>query len=268
MSLSTELVVRIGAGTTAGAAHREVLWKARRRVVARNRRVFLLSALGGALIAIAVGIVSAIVLDSEFLAGLAVGSLATGAAAALFWIADSAAGKHNHRFGTYGEEMTAALFENRRMRNAGWQVVHNLPFSGLGDVDHIAVGPPGVIALESKWANAIWTVKPGAISNFGDDPTRQAWKSADKVRRLLATKGVTVAPVPVLVQWGPGGLPDDWTDQWIDGVLVVRRPRATAWLDQLGVAGGELDDETRAVALQVLREQRDKARAFEEARSV
>lgn len=250
--------------TRAAAQHRDDLWTARRAVVERNARFFAIAAGVSVLFLAVIGLIYARVVHSDFLAGLAVGSFGVAIAAALFWLIDAQSGAHNKRFGTYGEEATAALFETRRMQREGWEIVHNLSFPNLGDVDHVVVGPAGVLVIESKWANCSWTVKNGTISVFGDDPIAQVQRGADKIRRLLASEGVEITPQPVVLQWGPGGLDaDDWSDHVINGVLVVRRPRSTKWLELLPAATAlEADPAAGQVAMDVLIHFRNRALAM------
>src|SRR5690606_9757041 len=55
--------------------------------------------------------------------------------------------------GAGGEEMTAA--ELRRCTRLGWRSVHNVVLEA-GDIDHIAVGPGGVVVIETKNPDAGW----------------------------------------------------------------------------------------------------------------
>jgi hypothetical protein len=242
----------------AAANHRSVLWTARWAVVRRNKVVFAATSGAVLLVLVAIGLIYSVAVGSDFLAGFVSGSLGVGFVAGLLWLVDAEAGKHNDRFGTYGEEATARLFETRRMRRAGWAIVHNIPFDGIGDVDHVVVGPAGVLVIESKWANTPWRVQGDSIDANGSDPVFQTRRAANKIKRFLATKGVDVYPQPVLVQWGPGGLPSDWTEDWIDGVLILRRPRGATWTNQAHAASS-LDRVTSCAATDALETQRQRS---------
>jgi Nuclease-related domain len=52
-----------------------------------------------------------------------------------------------HDRGATGEERVGALLEE--LSGRGWQVIHDATF-GHGNVDHIAIGPPGVYTVETK----------------------------------------------------------------------------------------------------------------------
>jgi hypothetical protein len=140
-------------------------------------------------------------------------------------------------FGCEGERTTSDLLRSRRVRRAGWQVVHNVPFDHERvDVDHVLFGPAGVLAIESKWADTEWRVRSGSIQAPGGNPVDQAWRGARKIRYLLLSAGIDVRVVPVVLQWGPSGLVDaQWSFRWFeDGVLVLRGRRSKAWIDRLG----------------------------------
>jgi Nuclease-related domain len=171
---------------------------------------------------------------SPFVTGWLIGSACVLLAAIAFFVFDRAADARRDRFGTYGEVETANLFESRRMRRAGWGVVHIVPFRGE-NVDHVVFGPAGVLAIESKWANTPWKEFEGGIDAYGKKPLSQAWRGARHIRYLLRDAGVETDVVPVVIQWGPGGLTHvDWSHRrFEDGVLVLRGRCADEWIDEL-----------------------------------
>jgi hypothetical protein len=102
--------------------------------------------------------------------------------------------------GAEGEELTAS--ELRRCRNDGWRSVHNIHLHA-GDIDHVAVGPGGVLAIETKSSDAEWrwlasTATPAAWA-------RQAKYSALRTKALIRQhSGVDVDAIPVVVVWARG----------------------------------------------------------------
>ncbi len=58
-------------------------------------------------------------------------------------------GSTSYRLGILAEEMTIA--ELARLEASGWRLINNALFRAKGDVDHVLVGPSGVIVLETKW---------------------------------------------------------------------------------------------------------------------
>lgn len=161
-------------------------------------------------------------------------------------------GTRNARFGVAGEELTSGLFRTRRMRALGWVVFDGVPFAGLGDIDHIAIGPTGVLAVESKWTNCDWSLEHGKLRGPIGDPVGQAWRNADRLGRFLASRDVSVDVTPILVVWGPGcGWDQD--NEWIDGVLLLKGSAVTHRIELLdGPTVEPLDQSTLENALRAV----------------
>jgi hypothetical protein len=140
----------------------------------------------------------------EFVGGVLVGGLVVGGAATILWMLDFVSGNRDRRFGLAGELATASLLEARSMKAAGWYVVHGVPFRGRGDIDHVAVGPQGVLAVESKWTTGSWAVRNARLVGPLDDPIGQVRSAADRLERYLSANGAPVPVTPVLVVWGKG----------------------------------------------------------------
>lgn len=196
-----------------------------------TRAVSIMVLLGGL---VAVVLMSGAFGSSSFVTGWLIGSAFVLVAAVAFFVVDHAAHAHRDKFGTYGEVATANVFESRRMRRAGWGVVHIVPFRGE-DVDHVVFGPAGVLAIESKWANTPWKEFEGGIDAYGKKPLSQAWRGARHIRYLLRNAGVETDVVPVVIQWGPSGLAQvEWSHRrFDDGVLVLRGRCADEWIGEL-----------------------------------
>ena len=136
---------------------------------------------------------------------------------AVYWVTDVMSAAHNAKFGTLGEANTTDLFRTRTMRRKGWKIVDSVPFDRqFGDVDHVACGPAGVLAIETKWTNVPWKFTDGNLVTPGD-PLKQARTGARKGRHLLASQNIATDVLPVLIVWGPGSLPSDFVAQMIDG---------------------------------------------------
>jgi Nuclease-related domain len=116
------------------------------------------------------------------------------------------------------------------MRERGWHIVHSLEFEHFGDIDHVAVGPAGVLAIESKWTNVPWFVDGDRLVTRGRDPIRQARAGARKIRLFLGSKDVHVDVSPVVIAWGPGAAEGLQEPQTVNGVLVLKGTDARAWL--------------------------------------
>lgn len=118
--------------------------------------------------------------------------------------------------GADAESFTAG--ELRKLRREGWRAVHNIPFE-RGDVDHVAVGPGGVFAIETKTSGASWDflVQHAKPEHWA----RQARDGAFRVRYLIKQVASTdVPPTPVVASW-IHGQPDE-ANEVIDGVWHVR----------------------------------------------
>ena len=118
--------------------------------------------------------------------------------------------------GEWGESFTREALESREF---GWPFLDDIPMEKR-NIDHVAVSPRAVLAIETKFV--------GAGRQWARDPHRNAAmdgarSSARSVRSILRSQGITDMPVePVLMLWGPGAaqLEGDWAI--VDGVHVVR----------------------------------------------
>ena len=100
--------------------------------------------------------------------------------------------------GIDGETSTAQ--ELRKLHRSGWRAVHNFHFKEHGDVDHVAVGPGGVVVIETKMSTADWAYlqSQGVTSRWAD----QAKRGVIRIKGLIKQYAdVTVEPTPLLVAW-------------------------------------------------------------------
>ena len=116
----------------------------------------------------------------------------------------------------------------RKLARDGWSHVSDVFLPGRGNVDHVAVGPAAVFAVETKWTQH---------SDGDDDYERSmieeaAWQAKNGARNvhfhLLAVPYQLRVPVlPVVVLWG------GWRDRpdvsLCNDVPVVRGPHLTEW---------------------------------------
>jgi hypothetical protein len=131
------------------------------------------------------------------------------------------------RVGAAGESAVGARLD--RLVGRGWRVLHGVSLGGGGDVDHLLIGPPGVLVVNTKH-------HPGARVRVGRDVVfvrgrattyvGRAHREAERVRLALAAawdRQLHVAPV--LVFHGHRSL-QGW---------VARRPRAVQVLPSWAV---------------------------------
>jgi hypothetical protein len=125
--------------------------------------------------------------------------------------------------GEWSEGFTAEALASRRL---GWRVINDVPMSGF-NIDHVAVTPAAVLAVETKYRGA---TAIGAVRRRQDlDAAR---RSARYVRLLLQSADFQVsAPVHgVLMLWGPGARADGG-HYWDDDVLVIQGAAGDDWKD-------------------------------------
>lgn len=122
----------------------------------------------------------------------------------------------NYRRGLLGEQAMAEYLQP--LLAQGYQVFHDIPGSGKWNIDHVAVGPAGVFAIETKYR----TKKPGRNgardheATFdgsriefasGDYDARAAGQARDNARWLekelskATGERVTVQPIVALPGW-------------------------------------------------------------------
>lgn len=188
-------------------------------------RLLVISALGW----IALGVLMWLALSPfPSIRGIAAGVLVGAGLALSFHLGYLASGASSASMGAVAETWTDS--ELRRMRRKGWKHVNGLVIK-QGDVDHVAVGPDGVIVLETKWrATEIDVDSPPQW--LIDEAVRQADQNRHDVRRLLGWKLRDDPPVAaVVVVWGPNISHEIEGPAFIDGVNIVSGPNLR---DELG----------------------------------
>jgi hypothetical protein len=128
--------------------------------------------------------------------GFALGAGSASACWAVVFFVAQVSGTASTRMGDFGERSTA---QELKKLNGDWQVIHHVWFPYEGDVDHVAVGPGGVLAIESKWRSRAWKVTPPDRRVLA--AAREADEHADSIRELLAQHGVRVKVIPALAWW-------------------------------------------------------------------
>ena len=184
-----------------GRAGRHLESMARRRwwTYARRNRRLLFRVTGMLAVTAAVGSVPAMLVYGPFGRGFVVGSLTTICVAFLVWIVAEESGAVRAKAGAVAEQNTAELLD--RLERGGWRVLNDVFFDKV-NVDHVAVGPGGVFAVETKSTSAAWDFTANRLDTFADAALRQARAAARKTRLLLSPVA-DFDVTPVLVCWGP-----------------------------------------------------------------
>lgn len=116
----------------------------------------------------------------------------------------------NWQAGAWGEQETAKAL--KPLEREGWIVLHDLP-AGVGNIDHVIVGPAGVYLLDSKrLAGSITVDDMGVTVRRIDDPdlmyhhtgTGHLLSLARQTHdRILAASRINTWVTPVMVLWSP-----------------------------------------------------------------
>ena len=168
---------------------------------------------------------------SEFVTGVFVGILLGGLplfAHALY----VALGLGHRSMGADAEQWTAAELGKLDHR---WEVFHDVPLS-QSNVDHVAIGPGRVYAIETKWTARSDT------DRFLKGATWQAARQATELAAELRARGAGREVRPLLVVWGPG-MADRLGEkpQAVNNVPVVAGHHAEVWRERMAGALDRLE---------------------------
>ena len=110
------------------------------------------------------------------------------------------------------------------LRDRGWYVADDVLLPHVG-VDHVAVGPAGVLAVQVQWTN-----EPDTRGR----PAARARIAAHQLRKALAAKELDVDVVPAILTFGPGLTPQPGGVKVVDAVAMLNGYQADEWLTELG----------------------------------
>ena len=155
---------------------------------------------------------------------------AGGASLLLLYIATDTVSANRLESAAIAESNTSS--EVRKLHRKGWRIIDNLPFHGF-DVDHIAIGPGGVVVLETKWTSDGLTNARGRLNQYGEKAIRQV---ADNVPRINALLGQNECDVRVaracVVSWGTRSQGAPLTSP--NGVTLIDGDQLGTFLSGLG----------------------------------
>jgi len=113
--------------------------------------------------------------------------------------------------GQYFAGASAERWSGRELEALGskWRTFHGVPFDyGFGpqspeiDVDHIAIGPYGVLVVETKYISMLLDLNDRKISSRIRDAISQVEGNAGRVRALLNRDFPGIPIRPVIIVWG------------------------------------------------------------------
>lgn len=100
--------------------------------------------------------------------------------------------------GALAEQWSAA--ELRRLQDHGWRLVNGVRLRPW-DIDHVLVGPGGIVAVETKWQGRGWVLDPPEDRVLG--AARQAAGNARDLRLWGKLRAAGVTEVrPLVILWG------------------------------------------------------------------
>lgn len=109
------------------------------------------------------------------------------------------------------------------LRDYGWYVADDIQLPH-GDVDHVAVGPAGILAVQIQWTN-----RPDSRGK----PAARARIAAQQLRKVLAAKELSVEVVPVVLAFGPGLDAGDHGVKVVDTVAILNGYHSSKWMAEL-----------------------------------
>lgn len=135
--------------------------------------------------------------------------------------------------GLEGESYTADVL--RKFRHAGWVLVNGIVIKS-GDIDHVVIGPAGVLVIESKWSHDMWPAGKDERSFMADRLSRaisQARQNRSDVewRFGKSLQGARVRAICVLWSSQDTSMNPDWFE--VGDVTVIRGAALESWLKNL-----------------------------------
>jgi len=185
--------------------------------------------------------------DGWYVALFLAGALFGGVVVAGWHMAAAATGATYWFTGSEAEQWTGKELERL---GPGWRVLHGIPLTAGSDayqyevdVDHIAVGPTGVLVVETKYHSSALDLGAERLEFQLKRDAEQANRNAQRVRNLLRDV-VPVAPVmPVLVYWGRLVASPVGDVRRLGPVQVVHGRKAKQWIPVVIDRPQELDSD-------------------------
>ena len=123
------------------------------------------------------------------------------------------------------------------LRGLGWYVADEISLPHA-DIDHVVVGPAGVLAVQTRWTNR---------QDDRGKPAARARIAAGQLRKALAVRELDVEVVPAVLTFGPGLTKEPGGVKVVDAVAMLNGYQADEWIAQLGSRTLLADDLVDAV---------------------
>ena len=136
--------------------------------------------------------------------------------------------------GVVAEEWTAS--ELRPLQRKGWRLVNGLKVRGDSDIDHVLVGPGGVVVVETKWSSDPWQTGRGGNSFAANRLARAVEQTRRNAADISTQLGRVLGDTPVravLALWSPVDAMDLEAHDEAPGVHVMAGARLRSWVESL-----------------------------------
>ena len=154
-------------------------------------------------------------IESGVTRGLIFGAAAASGLWASILITTVASGAATPLMGAVAEGWTAS--DLKGLRRNGWRALTGLKLRDQSDIDHVAVGPAGVLVVETKWSASSWPFD--GSGGFMAEQLRQAVgqveRNAGHVRGFFARERQGATVRPALVLYSPS-IPDPDDPEWFE----------------------------------------------------
>lgn len=136
--------------------------------------------------------------------------------------------------GIQGEVNTSDVL--KEFMGEDWHLIHGMHFPDSGDIDHVLVGPHGILVFETKWSRESWPMKNEQLPYIANQLKRavtQVKENRDTVRTKLESIKDDVPIYAVCVLWSATDSSKDlpwFYRQSPDFVYGVRGPELGDWL--------------------------------------
>lgn len=109
------------------------------------------------------------------------------------------------------------------LRDHGWYVADDVLLPHV-DVDHVAIGPAGVLAIQTMWTNR---------ADGRGKAAARARIAAHQLRQAFARQELDIEVVPAVLAFGPGLTEEPGGVRVVDAVAVLNGYQSEAWMTQL-----------------------------------
>jgi len=242
--------------TVRGVPGRELTTNARRITwirIRRTRAYLVVILLGGVAIIAFLGLMPLVSGIPPFWRGLGAGVAVAILVGGVVWSLLTTDGSMSWRVGAFGELWTSEVL---RRLGPEWTVLNNLRVPGANEItreiDHVAVGPGGVMVVETK----LWPAKERQLDTTSSSDVNGAAQSAQRHAGVVRWFLTGIAPdevvMPTVMFWGSDLMsPHEVVVTNRNGVAIVHGRDSASWL-QRARSHAPIDTETITAALEKL----------------